>query len=337
MIKVRFGNVKLPVSPGVLDDLLERSKNGEGDMETLLSKHVMEEISKEIKRKSEAMVNSCKLESVFANEVESKIEELSRINKNNRTQQGAGVLKPMEERDYPVPPMKEHMAPAAETKDQTAEKGNKGEIPIESKEERNLKGSKPVNDGGSHQENIRTKATNTAGVRENASVRFAGNMGGDMNKIPSQGMGEDIAAELLDEQTWCWTLVDICNCSRNSRGLFCCAGIYTASEEELLESTIKDMLQDCLHWCKRRMITRVVFESNEWSGYRNMELEEYTMNVGRVQCAERVNAVAQCLVNWGPGLNVVYWKKEGLPRGLGRILALEGIPHFVFGPGVDGI
>nr|GLL30574.1 uncharacterized protein LOC109149028 [Ipomoea trifida] len=110
--------------------------------------------------------------------------------------------------------------------------------------------------------------------------------------------------------------------------------VWAPTQNTFTFKTAKDL--DCLHWCKRRMITRVVFESNEWSGYRNMELEEYTMNVGRVQCADRVNAVAQCLVNWGPGLNVVYWKKEGLPRGLGRILALEGIPHFVFGPGVDG-
>lgn len=32
---------------------------------------------------------------------------------------------------------------------------------------------------------------------------------------------------------------------------------------------------------------------------------------------------------------MVFWKKEGLPRSLGRILTLEGIPHFVFAPGVD--
>nr|GMD83258.1 hypothetical protein Iba_chr14aCG3360 [Ipomoea batatas] len=95
----------MPISPGVLDDLLERSKNGEGDMETLLSKHVMGEISKAIKRKTEAMMDSCKLEEEFAKEVENKIEELSKpvvkmMGEEGQCGQTRGVMKPMEERDF---------------------------------------------------------------------------------------------------------------------------------------------------------------------------------------------------------------------------------------------
>nr|GME03902.1 uncharacterized protein LOC109149028 [Ipomoea batatas] len=51
------------------------------------------------------------------------------------------------------------------------------------------------------------------------------------------------------------------------------------------------------------------------------------------KCAARVNVVAACLVELCVGANVSFWREEGLPRGLGRILALEGIPHFVVGPG----
>nr|GLL40526.1 hypothetical protein Itr_chr11CG25390 [Ipomoea trifida] len=100
-IKVRVGDVELPMSPSLLDELMERSKRGEGDMETLISKHVMEEISKAIKRKTMAMADSCKLEAAFANEVESKLQELSKP--KEQSEQGNGVMKPMKERDYTIP------------------------------------------------------------------------------------------------------------------------------------------------------------------------------------------------------------------------------------------
>nr|GMD38030.1 hypothetical protein Iba_chr09fCG0010 [Ipomoea batatas] len=123
LIKVRLGNLELPVSPDVLDDLQERSRNGEGDMEFLLSKHVMEEISKAIKRKTEKMLDSSKLESEFAKEIEKKVDELSKSNKKanegieatkmkdaiereketvNPKKMQTGVLKSKEERDYYV-------------------------------------------------------------------------------------------------------------------------------------------------------------------------------------------------------------------------------------------
>lgn len=95
MIKIRLGNLDMPVSPRVLDELIVKSKSGEGDMETLLSKYVMEEIQKAIKRKAVAMVDSCKLEEEFAKEIDNKIEEISK-NQN-------GVMKSAEERDFFVP------------------------------------------------------------------------------------------------------------------------------------------------------------------------------------------------------------------------------------------
>nr|GMD29914.1 uncharacterized protein LOC109149028 [Ipomoea batatas] len=104
-----------------------------------------------------------------------------------------------------------------------------------------------------------------------------------------------------------------------------------------LDDLIKLMLKDCVLWCMRMQYVNVVFESDDW---RSLEEDEWRTCYAGVQiranrCAERVNAVADCLLRSCPGLNIFFWRKEGLPRGLGRILALEGIPHFVFGPGVD--
>nr|GMD50973.1 TMV resistance protein N-like [Ipomoea batatas] len=100
LIKVRLGNLELPVSPDVLDDLQERSRNGEGDMEFLLSKYVMEEIAKAIKQKTEKMLDSSKLETEFVKEIEKKVDELSKSNKRADEGIETGVLKPKEERDY---------------------------------------------------------------------------------------------------------------------------------------------------------------------------------------------------------------------------------------------
>lgn len=126
---------------------------------------------------------------------------------------------------------------------------------------------------------------------------------------------------------------------RNSRGKFCAAGVYSALRGGSLDDLIKLMLKDCVLWCMRMHYINVVFEAADW---RNLEEDEWRTCCTGIQiranrCAERVNVVADCLLRSCPGLNVFFWRKEGLPRGLGRILALEGIPHFVFGPGVDSV
>nr|GMD97170.1 putative 3,4-dihydroxy-2-butanone kinase isoform X2 [Ipomoea batatas] len=92
------------------------------------------------------------------------------------------------------------------------------------------------------------------------------------------------------------------------------------------------MLKDCVLWCMRMHYINVVFEAADW---RNLEEDEWRTCCTGIQiranrCAERVNAVAYCLLRSCPGLNVFFWRKEGLPRGLGRILALEGgLPELV--------
>nr|GLL43424.1 uncharacterized protein LOC109147873 [Ipomoea trifida] len=124
---------------------------------------------------------------------------------------------------------------------------------------------------------------------------------------------------------------------RNSRGAFCIAGVYTAQNEDLLVDTARDMLLGCIQWCKSQSITKVAFETDDWRGLDTVDFDDPTIRCTKLKCASRINAVAVSLVNCGHGLNVMYLRKEGLPRGLGRILALEGIPHFVFGPGPDVI
>nr|GMD03066.1 hypothetical protein Iba_scaffold970865CG0010 [Ipomoea batatas] len=84
-IKIQCGNLELPVSPEVLDDLLERSNRGEGEMEVLLSKYVMGELAKAIKRKTSAMIDSSKLETEFAKQLEDELKENEKLKKEQNT------------------------------------------------------------------------------------------------------------------------------------------------------------------------------------------------------------------------------------------------------------
>lgn len=49
LIKVQIGNLEMPIASGVLDDLMEESKESGVNMEVLLSKYMMEEVAKAIK------------------------------------------------------------------------------------------------------------------------------------------------------------------------------------------------------------------------------------------------------------------------------------------------
>nr|GMC93831.1 uncharacterized protein LOC109154094 [Ipomoea batatas] len=81
----------------------------------------------------------------------------------------------------------------------------------------------------------------------------------------------------------------------------------------------------------------VFLETEDWRGLKEDIMDISHLSIKKIQCASRVNCVAKCLVNSCKGSNVIFCSREGLPRGLGRILALEGIPHFVVAPGVDAI
>nr|GME03900.1 uncharacterized protein LOC109149028 [Ipomoea batatas]GME03901.1 uncharacterized protein LOC109149028 [Ipomoea batatas] len=80
----------------------------------------------------------------------------------------------------------------------------------------------------------------------------------------------------------------------------------------------------------------ICLEADSWDGIE-VDVDRWAPHglIRIFKCAERVNVVAACLVELCVGANVSFWRREGLPKGLGRILALEGIPHFVFGPGAD--
>nr|GMD81425.1 hypothetical protein Iba_chr13eCG11500 [Ipomoea batatas] len=174
IIKVRLGDVELPMSPSLLDELMERSKKGERDMETLILKHVMDEISKAIKRKTMAMADSCKLEAIFANEVESKLQELSKP--KEQSEQGNGVMKPMKERDYSIPLSPKNI--------------KKTNIDLmNAKDERMMNGAKLEQEGKRNQENTKAKLASTGGVCENVTTRNAGTVGGNMTRNQQQGMG----------------------------------------------------------------------------------------------------------------------------------------------------
>ncbi|XP_031093310.1 uncharacterized protein LOC115998000 isoform X2 [Ipomoea triloba] len=189
MIKIRCGNLDILVSPGVLDDLKERSKKGEGDMEVLLSKYMMEEIQKAIKTKTEAMVDSCRLEAEFAKEVNNKMKNLTKLTKEAEQSDqedpkkekenvettsvvpeimkvqpverevNTGVLKPIEERDYVVPQP-------------------------ENKMENQKVNQKPANI-----KNESAKTNGTTGVRENVNKGPGMEKGNNMNIFNNLGKG----------------------------------------------------------------------------------------------------------------------------------------------------
>ncbi|XP_019152199.1 PREDICTED: uncharacterized protein LOC109149028 [Ipomoea nil] len=123
--------------------------------------------------------------------------------------------------------------------------------------------------------------------------------------------------------------------TRNSRGRFCSAGIYSKQEGGDIRILVREMLQDCWAWCRRKKIASVCLESDSW-GDGGWEFLEEWPNVRCSRCTERVNRVAGCLLRCCAGNNLVFWKNGGLPRGLRRVLALEGVLHFVLVPGIDG-
>ncbi|XP_019191194.1 PREDICTED: uncharacterized protein LOC109185694 [Ipomoea nil] len=124
---------------------------------------------------------------------------------------------------------------------------------------------------------------------------------------------------------------------RNSSGRFCLAGVYTLREGQDLKSLIQEMMRYCWSWCNLKRMEKVSFETNNW---RETDLDCLSLQGHQVRmetCLDKVNCVAICLANRCFGLDIIFSKVEGLPRGLEMILALEGVPHFVFFPGVDRI
>lgn len=125
--------------------------------------------------------------------------------------------------------------------------------------------------------------------------------------------------------------------ARNSSGNFCRAGIYSVQQGEDLMRRVKVMLQDCISWCKLKGIERVILETDDWRGIAEEEVGSFPpgMRGSWNTCNVRVNCVVLCLVECCRGLNIIFTRQEGLPRSMGRVLALEGIPHFLFAPGID--
>nr|GLL21715.1 uncharacterized protein LOC109147873 [Ipomoea trifida] len=116
---------------------------------------------------------------------------------------------------------------------------------------------------------------------------------------------------------------------RNSKGMFCVAGVYTSHDRTEIKSLIIRMLYDCTDWCRSKNVNSVYFETEDWRGVIWDGNNCSDIRIHNIQCAERVNCVAKCLVNICTGGSVMFLEKEGLPKGLGRILSLEGIPHFI--------
>nr|GMC80812.1 uncharacterized protein LOC109147873 [Ipomoea batatas] len=106
--------------------------------------------------------------------------------------------------------------------------------------------------------------------------------------------------------------------------MFCVAGVYTLHDGADLKSLIEKMLHDCAEWCRHMNVGWAYFETEDWRGV-SWNGENYPdLRICTVKCAERVNCVVKSLVNSCTGGNIMFLRKEGLPQGLGRLLALEG-------------
>nr|GMD36426.1 uncharacterized protein LOC109147873 [Ipomoea batatas] len=106
--------------------------------------------------------------------------------------------------------------------------------------------------------------------------------------------------------------------------MFCVAGVYSSHDGTDLMSLIGKMLHDCIEWCRHMNVGSVYFESEDWRGVSWSGDNYPDIRIHTIKCAERVNCVVRGLVNSCTGVNVMFLRKEGLPQGLGRFLALEG-------------
>ncbi|XP_019159332.1 PREDICTED: uncharacterized protein LOC109156012 [Ipomoea nil] len=164
------------------------------------------------------------------------------------------------------------------------------------------------------------------------------NFGFIMKRAESFGYGK-----IVQRTGWCrprrgsvkvnWAIEDN-SCGffiRNSRGMFCVAGVYSFENGEDIQAVAKRMLRDCWNWGCRNHIRDMCFESDKVLDW------EYADQVNSSRTNERVNAVARCLTRMCAGMCIWFLNGCGLPRGLDRVLALEGIPHFVLLPGMDAL
>ncbi|XP_031115112.1 uncharacterized protein LOC116019135 [Ipomoea triloba] len=124
---------------------------------------------------------------------------------------------------------------------------------------------------------------------------------------------------------------------RNSGGQLCAAGVYSRGElfDLTLQELIAVMLKDCWDWCALKGIDRVVIGSNDIECLSDEVLPQGWSGAGR-RCKEKVNCVVECC-RWGGGGNVSFLKGGGLPRSFTHLLALEGLPQFLFVPGHDHV
>nr|GLL30566.1 uncharacterized protein LOC109147873 [Ipomoea trifida] len=106
--------------------------------------------------------------------------------------------------------------------------------------------------------------------------------------------------------------------------MFCVAGVYSTHDGTDLMSLVDKMLHDCIEWCRHMNVGSVYFETEDWRGVSWNGDHYPDLRICTVKCAERVNCVVKGLVNSCTGGNVMFLRKEGLPQGLGRLLALEG-------------
>nr|GMD04665.1 uncharacterized protein LOC109162453 [Ipomoea batatas] len=121
---------------------------------------------------------------------------------------------------------------------------------------------------------------------------------------------------------------------RNAKGQFYIAGVYSICEGESMNELRGLMVQDVWAWCRRKRLVKVIFESDE-PGLLKEKAMIQGGHVGWSRCSTQVNCLVHCVVDRCTDLNMIFLKEGSLPCGFARLMALEGIPHFVVFPGHD--
>nr|GMD36427.1 uncharacterized protein LOC109147873 [Ipomoea batatas] len=389
MIKINCGNLELPVHPSVLDDLMERSKKGEGDMETLLSKYVMGELANAIKRKTETMVNKSKLEEEFANQLNDQLKEepigsrsgpnqveelrnkgvivmenplfdsgaeqskggksdkvpIEKTNvtfteapiapkikeeENKKGMQQQGVMKPVEERDFYVGRTETAEVPKRGMKPDYLDNNPINRMINAENHGTAKEGGKAVEGG---ERNPRGEGGGTKTVCENvpmnANMNRNGNGGVGRTQIAGEGKGKSVQGGRAVQGRFK---------QQNSAGG---NGVTATEVRKGKEPEGNGNPQQIPTNISRNQDPRVSGKGNEGIAdkaiWKPVKSGKFSFAAAKkfVGGEHRVNCLARALADRSGGRSVVYNAACSLLRGFHQLLALEGIPHFSWSPGLD--
>nr|GMD69618.1 uncharacterized protein LOC109147873 [Ipomoea batatas] len=108
-------------------------------------------------------------------------------------------------------------------------------------------------------------------------------------------------------------------------------GVESEDENEGMKDVAERVVRDMKEWCDVRRIQRVIIESDD-PAWVNEDMGSQDRSWIRQTCRRKVNCVAGALADRYMGRCLGF---QRLPQEFCHMMALEGLPHFVFSPGLD--